>query len=79
MTTDQTGATEPTGRALVVLPAAKAARSGERSLAGFLTQLIASKRRLRAYRRAGRSEPGEAARVYAGRAGELAPGLDVTV
>ena len=51
-------------RALVVIAEQRADASCSRPMAGFVAQLIACNRRLPAFRRSGRAEPGLATGVY---------------
>ncbi|MDB5592059.1 hypothetical protein [Enterovirga sp.] len=62
-------------RDLVVVGASPAERHDKRPLAGFITQLIACRSRVPAFRRAGRAEPSAARHSYGQQAGWPARGL----
>ncbi|MBV9077309.1 MAG: hypothetical protein JO048_07475 [Methylobacteriaceae bacterium] len=64
---DQTNIEQPTSRALVIVgrtEPTRVAHEGRRPEAPFLAQIIASQRRLPAYRVARRAEPCVATRAY---------------
>lgn len=77
--TETDHSTAAPGRALVPTSPRPVFGGDDRPRASFVTQLIASTRRLPAYRRAGRTDPGSAATTYAAIKPALRASLNVLV